>query len=179
MPPRYAGCRFVTWDPELYGSMHPRQQARDYLATWPPQKPVLVLSGDKGTGKTHLAVSVLWDALERFNVAGKLWNTIDLLDRYKRTFDQDRATETEFDINEELARCPLLVLDDFGVQQDTEWSRALTYQVINRRYNEGKPLVVTTNLANIREERSLDRISDTASSIMVAFSGASVRRMER
>ena len=177
IPVRYHHVRLASWDPKRYsGAGTPGADTRRYCETWPPAKPVLMLSGDKGTGKTHLGIGVLRDVWEKHGVVGRMWSTMDLLDRYKRTFDADRATESEHDITEELARCPLLMLDDFGAQRATEWSEALTLSVINRRYNERKPLIITTNLVNLKEERTLDRLTDVSSSVLVAFTGASSRQ---
>ena len=46
-----------------------------------------------------------------------------------------------------LMRFPLLILDDFGVERNTEYSTEQIFNVIDSRYRAGKPLIITTNLA--------------------------------
>ena len=45
-----------------------------------------------------------------------------------------------------LCSCPLLILDDLGMERDTKFGLETVYDVIDGRYLSGKPLIVTTNL---------------------------------
>ena len=46
---------------------------------------------------------------------------------------------------ETFRECPLLILDDLGAEKDTEWVREQLYRVVNHRYFEKLPMVITTN----------------------------------
>ena len=176
IPSRYAVCRVGTWLP---ANARPRLAAGTFCAAWPPSKPFLLLSGEKGTGKTHLACGIAHEVWERHGKVAAFWNVQTLLERYKASFDDDTATETEDQINRALDASPLLILDDFGAHQETKWSGPLLYRIIDTRYANGLPLVMTTN-AKLTEmpSRIISRMSDSQISELVQFTGSD-QRMQR
>lgn len=104
----------------------------------------LLLTGGYGCGKTHLAA-----AIANFTVSmgiRTLFITVpDLLDWLRFSYGSE---ETSFEERfEEIRTMPLLVLDDFGTQNATAWAQEKLFQIINYRYINRLPLVVTTNLA--------------------------------
>lgn len=142
VPVRFLSCRIDTWEP-ANGS--PRVRALSYAATWPPPKPFLLLFGEKGTGKTHLAVGMLRAIFERHGMRGVFWPTVDLIDRYRAASNPDRATETVEAIDAELRRTPVIVLDDYGAEKATEFAAERVFRLVDERYREMRPLIVTTN----------------------------------
>ncbi len=118
----------------------------------------LLLSGRYGCGKTHLAA-----AIANFAVAlgiPTLFLTVpDLLDTLRFAYDDPDATfESRF---EEIRSAPLLVMDDFGTQNATEWAQEKLFQILNYRYINKLPLVVTTNLMlKEMEPRIRSRLED-------------------
>jgi DNA replication protein DnaC len=129
--------------------------ARQYAASlhgW------LLLQGGYGCGKTHLAA-----AIANFTVSmgvPTLFLTVpDLLDLLRFSFDSEDTTfETRFN---EIRNAPLLVLDDFGTQNATAWAQEKLFQIVNYRYINRLPLVVTANapLDEI-EDRIRSRLKD-------------------
>ncbi len=103
----------------------------------------LTLVSDRDRGKSHLAAAICWHWLERGKLA-RFGVVPDLLNELKSTFDktEELTFKAMFDM---ICNVPLLVLDDLGVEKSTEWSRETLENLVNRRYNEGLPLVVTTN----------------------------------
>jgi len=103
----------------------------------------LLITGNYGTGKTHLAAAIS-NQLIREGIPVICMTMIDLLARIKQTFDRnDEATETEImKIYEEV---PLLVIDDIGSEQPTEWGSTKIFSIINARYEAYMPVIVTTN----------------------------------
>ena len=55
----------------------------------------------------------------------------------------------------------LLVLDDFGVEKISDWSYQLLYMLINRRYNNLKTTIFTSNfsLEQIAQQLGDDRLT--------------------
>jgi DNA replication protein DnaC len=112
--------------------------AREYAETpegW------LVLTGDYGCGKTHLAA-----AIANHRVAGgypALFIVVpDLLDHLRATFSP--SSPVSYDKRfEEIRRSPFLVLDDLGTQSATLWAQEKLYQIFNYRYNARLPTVIT------------------------------------
>jgi DNA replication protein DnaC len=103
----------------------------------------LLLQGGFGCGKTHLAA-----AIANFTVdigVPTLFITVpDLLDALRFAYDNPESTfEQRF---EEIRSAPLLVMDDFGTQNATAWAQEKLFQIVNYRYINRLPMVVTTNL---------------------------------
>lgn len=115
------------------------------LVSTRPERYLVTLAGAVGSGKTYAAVAALrW----RVNVSGErgaFWPVIDLLERYRATFDADRATETTGEIDASLQRTPLLVLDDWGKQKTTEWAEQQLFRLVDERLRNQRRTIVTTN----------------------------------
>jgi DNA replication protein DnaC len=115
---------------------HARQFAQ-HLNGW------LVLQGSFGCGKTHLAAAIANFTVE-LGVPTLFLTVPDLLDTLRFTFsDPEASFEESF---EQIRTAPLLILDDFGTQNATAWAQEKLFQIINFRYINRLPLVVTTNL---------------------------------
>lgn len=98
----------------------------------------LLLFGGVGTGKSFAAACLANYLIDRkipvcmTNLSGIL-NGVQWEDR--NAFVDD------------LTQYPLLILDDFGMERQTEYALEQVFNVIDSRYRSGKPLVVTTNLS--------------------------------
>lgn len=147
VPMRFLDSRIDTWKTPKNGTSTPRARVTNFVSRWPPEKPFMVLYGTKGAGKTHLACGAIRALHELHGKVGRFWPVVDLLDRYRATFAEDRATETVETIDAEMRRTDLLVLDDFGTQKSTEWAEERLFRLIDERSRDLRPLLVTTNLS--------------------------------
>lgn len=148
----------------------------------------LVLTGPIGTGKTHQA----YGALRRIAEAGpKRFEMIattapDMYGRL-RPGGSDKGTEHEL---KKLCRVPLLLLDDLGTEKLSEWTEEATTRLVNERYNECLPLIITTNfpvraatgapspdLVTRLGDRLASRLAQTA--VQVQLDGPDLRRTLR
>lgn len=118
----------------------------------------LLLLGSYGTGKTHLAAAIANQVVELGGPT--LFLTVpDLLDWLRFSFDSDKSSLEQR--LEEIRSIHLLVLDDLGTQNATPWAEEKLYQIINHRYVNKLPLVVTTNLSlNEIDGRITSRLQD-------------------
>ncbi len=118
----------------------------------------LLLQGGYGCGKTHLAAAIANFAVS-IGVPTLFITVPDMLDTLRFAYNDPEATfEQRF---EQIRSAPLLVLDDFGTQNATPWAQEKLFQIINYRYINRLPLVVTTNLAERDfEERIASRLQD-------------------
>ena len=100
----------------------------------------LVLLGDTGAGKTHLAAAIAhrWRELGR---ATEFVVVPDLLDRIRAGVRDDDSDQ--FRLLEQIRTSPHLVLDDLGVHQATPWAQEKLFQILNYRYNGRLPTVIT------------------------------------
>lgn len=104
----------------------------------------LLLQGGYGCGKTHLAAAIANYAVG-MGVPTLFLTVPDLLDMLRFSYDSEDTTfEQRFN---EIRNASLLVLDDFGTQNATGWAQEKLFQIINYRYINKLPLVVTTNLS--------------------------------
>lgn len=108
----------------------------------------LMLVGPVGCGKSHLLYAVLQELVRR-GVSGFGQTVPDLLDELRP--GNDNADEKL----RLLREIQLLLLDDLGAQRDTEWVTERLFVVLNARYNNVLPTLITSNLT--LEE--LDKVS--------------------
>lgn len=134
------------------------------------------LHGSTGSGKTHLAVALLkkWLHAETIkNVVDREYYmsirfpiflpSVDLFFELKSSFD--KSGDSESDIINKYVSTPLLVIDDIGAEKVSDWSRQVFYLLIDRRYREMKPTILTSNLslqqiAEVIDERISSRICE-------------------
>lgn len=104
----------------------------------------LVLMGESGCGKTHLAAAIANRYVERTRTDVMFVVTPDLLDYLRSAFNPQSVTplDRRFD---EVKRAPLLVLDDLGAESATPWAREKLFQLLNFRYTALLPTVITTS----------------------------------
>lgn len=120
----------------------------------------MYLTGEKGTGKTHLAAAIVRELVldktprHRRSVVDDIgWISVpDLLLEIRGAF-RDHSERSEGDIIEQYSDYKLLVLDDLGAEKTTEWSLQTLYTIIDRRYREERQTIITSNL-------SLDELAD-------------------
>ena len=111
----------------------------------------LLLHGPVGTGKTHLVAAII-DYIARMHKRQFEGNMIfitliNLLAELRYSVQERSKTES---IIREYQKCSLLIVDDFGTEKETDWTAETIYNIINYRYEEAKPTLITTN-ANIEE----------------------------
>ncbi len=124
-----------------------------------PQKWLLLL-GNYGTGKTHLAAAIAQER-QRQNEPVIFVKVSDLLDYLRSTFSPD--SRVTFDRVFTLIReCPLLVLDDMTSLQSSAWAREKLFQLIDYRYIRRQPTVITSSIdLDSMDKRLRTRFADT------------------
>lgn len=124
----------------------------------------LIMVGKLGNGKTHLACALLADVIRRTGNMGKYVTFSEVVRRVKASWKND-SDETEEQVYQSLAKPLLLIIDEVGMQNFTEFEQTVAYEVINARYLEELPTVLVTNLqakdlSPTIGERAVDRLRE-------------------
>jgi DNA replication protein DnaC len=107
----------------------------------------IVLTGNTGCGKTHLAVSLMKALVDKENIFCSVFTTApELLLRLRESF-RESAMETEDMIIRAYTNSQLLVLDDLGSEKTSEYTITSLYIILDRRDREMMSTIVTTNLS--------------------------------
>lgn len=119
----------------------------------------LILSGSVGTGKTHLAaaasIALMGAGFETvYGTASAILGSIK------------KGWNTDSDIIDHFCEVPLLVIDDLGKEYSKKtdgwsWAQEQFFQVINARYENYLPMIITTNF-------NMTQLSDTMGDAIVS-----------
>lgn len=124
------------YNPEL-------KKAREYVAQWDKMKSMsmgLLIWGNVGTGKTF-AAGCIANALIDKCVPVLMTNFSRILNSLTGMFSEDR---NEF--IDGFNKYELLIIDDLGIERNSEFALEQVYNIVDSRYRSKKPLIVTTNL---------------------------------
>lgn len=103
----------------------------------------LYIEGTNGTGKTHLAAAIAMQLITERKIPVICKTAGDLLLDIKSAFDKEGTSEAQ--VLDIYKKVELLVIDDLGKEQCTDWSISTLYSILNDRYEEMRPTIITTN----------------------------------
>jgi DNA replication protein DnaC len=120
-------------------------KVRTYANTYPlTDKLGLLFVGATGTGKTHLAVAAMKILMLRgFDCVFFDYQT--LLERIQRSWNPT-AGAADRDAYRQALETDIVLIDDLGARRASDWVEDTVTSIITQRYNEQKPIIVTTNL---------------------------------
>lgn len=148
IPPKFADKTLKGF--ETRGSETRKQlvlMARDFVESYgkpiSKDRPGAILHGAAGSGKTHILSAMLGELMDRGHRV-LFYGVPDLFKEIRATFDGD-ARMDEDELLNEVARVEILALDDLGAEKSSEWVLDRLYWIINERYNNSLPTLITTN----------------------------------
>lgn len=102
----------------------------------------LYIEGTNGTGKTHLAAAIALQLLGQ-GIPVICKTSSDLLLDIKSSFESKEKSESQ--VLDVYKKVDLLIVDDLGKEQCSDWSMSTLYSIFNARYEDMKPTIITTN----------------------------------
>jgi DNA replication protein DnaC len=144
IPKRYQHCtlaNFTAYNESLEQAVAKATAVAD---GFPVSTRGLLLEGQPGVGKTHLAVAVLKQIIRTSGARGLFYDTRDLLRVIRSTYEPSIHT-TELEILRPVMVADVLVLDDLGAEKTSDWVEETMNLIVNTRYNERRLTLFTTN----------------------------------
>lgn len=157
IPKRYQHCDFENFEVDNYAGQgfgpsgegwdQSLKQARlvvqAFAREYPTGESGLLLMGPCGAGKTHLAVAVLRNIVERGHT-GLFYDYRELLKQLQSSYNPASQT-AEADVLDPVLRVEVLLLDDLGASKPSDWALETVGHILNTRYNEKRVTLITTN----------------------------------
>jgi DNA replication protein DnaC len=146
IPPLYQSASFDNFKTEGQQELKSvLNDVRTFAREFPlGQYPGLLLIGEPGTGKTHLAVAALRHIIQR-GFEGIFTDYQTLLDRIRSGYDS-ASNSSDKEAYRQALDAEVLLLDDLGAHRVTDWVQDTVTSIVTHRCNNKKPLIATTNL---------------------------------
>jgi DNA replication protein DnaC len=148
IPKRYEHCELASYTADFPGA-HPslafaHLSASRFAQEYDPRDGMgLLIIGKIGTGKTHLAVGITKDLVNR-GVPCLFYDYRELLKEIQNSYNATVQT-TELDVLRPVFETDVLVLDELGAVKPTEWVWDTVSLILNTRYNNNRTTIITTN----------------------------------
>jgi DNA replication protein DnaC len=170
IPRRFQGCSFDNFtlppDPINPSICNNSVQwalitSKKYVEEFMPGESGLLYLGTCGVGKTHLAVAVLKELIRK-GIPGLFYDFRDLLKEIQDSYNPNTKA-SELQVLTPVFDAEVLVLDELGASKPTEWVQETITHIINKRYNDRKVTLFTSNYQDISigsayEETLTDRV---------------------
>jgi DNA replication protein DnaC len=152
IPPLYAKDSFENFvipgpaqHNERAALSHVYLQVKKFANEFPNDKepPGLLLIGDPGCGKTHLAVAVAHEIIKK---GFQVWfcGYQELLDRIMKGYNP-LSNSSHREAYQNALDAEVLVLDDLGANRTSDWVQDTVGSIITYRCDNRKALIATTN----------------------------------
>lgn len=181
--PRFSNCTFASYRTTsgAEGMAKALKICTEYVAQFRENYDAgrsLILSGNVGNGKTHLACAMVQKVIREHGAQAVIVSAAEIIRVFKGAIDRS-ADYTDKDVLHELAGFDLLVIDEVGAQAGSAYELGILHEVIDRRYQFILPTVLVSNLlaADLGRyigDRALDRLRESGGQA-VGFSWASAR----
>ncbi len=161
IPKRYEHCDLSNYETDFPGADPSLAQAHFLAATFvrdcdPRSSKGLLIIGEIGTGKTHLAVGILKELVLNRGIQCLFYDYRELLKEIQNSYNRT-VQITELDVLRPVFEADVLVLDELGAVRPTEWVWDTVSLILNTRYNENRLTIITSNFSDEKErERPTD-----------------------
>jgi DNA replication protein DnaC len=176
IPKKYVDQKFIASTPDQKTVRHTTRLFRDFILGEPAWAS-LILSGTTGTGKTLLACDLAQSLIKNAVRSIRYITANGMISEIQASYSDERKSQ-EGEILRFL-QYDVLILDEIDAKPDRENANLLLTEVINRRYNENKPVIAISNqpladLAKFVGDRVHSRLHENA--FICAFTWADARK---
>ena len=174
VPPRFPECSFFNFECRTENEKSIFQKVCDFVSQ-EHNEGVLLMTGAKGTGKTHLGTAAVRDT------QGRYVSMEDLIYKVESSLNF-KSPQTEEEVFTDFATVRFLVIDEVGRSLKREKEIEILSYILRKRYDNQLPTIVISNLEKKVLLKSLgeavvDRLRETA--ISIEFTGESYRLLKR
>jgi DNA replication protein DnaC len=168
IPKRYDDCTFLNYYPQgdVFSAPSVTQrnalmQSQNFVKEYPNLDIGLLFIGPCGVGKTHLATAIISSLIQLKGISCLFYDFRDLLKEIQDSYNPV-SNNSELRVLAPVYEAEVLVLDELGAAKPTDWVRDTMTQIINKRYNDKKATIFTSNYLDgpqgDREESLTDRV---------------------
>ena len=174
VPPRFAECSFFNFKCRTENEKSIFQKVCDFVSQ-EHNEGVLLMTGSKGTGKTHLGTAAVRDT------QGRYVSMEDLIYKVESSLNF-KSPQTVEEVFTDFTTVRFLVIDEVGRSLKREKEIEILSYILRKRYDNQLPTIVISNLEKKLLLKNLgeavvDRLRETATSI--EFTGESYRLLKR
>ncbi|NIH41029.1 MAG: ATP-binding protein [Buchnera aphidicola (Periphyllus aceris)] len=157
----YIKCSFYNYKIFNLGQKKVLNFSKQYVKNFSKKFSNFIFSGNPGTGKNHLAAAI-GNSLILQEKTFLIITISDLMSKIKKTFNSNNELTEEYFIKK-LTQVDLLIIDEIGIQQKSEYEKIIIHQIIDRRSSSKKSTGILSNLNfnklnKLLGERIIDRL---------------------
>jgi DNA replication protein DnaC len=138
MPPLYYNKTFNNY--EIY--CNEQVKLFHYIGMVSKLPLITLFIGYCGTGKTHLAAATINSLLKIKKI--KYFIFADLLVEIRNTYAGNN--DSEYEILKRINKTDLIILDEIGLEKQSDFTNRILYQIVNTRINFNKPTILISNM---------------------------------
>lgn len=139
--------------------------AYEFVRCWERRPKGIIFSGTVGVGKTHLVAAIINNLMVKKGIIPMFVNTPDLIAELRDAQFKEGEESLANKLNK-IKDCPLVCFDDLAKERMTDWVREQYYRIINYRYINKLPVLVTTNCSIDELD---EKLGDATASRLVAM----------
>jgi len=174
IPKRYENCTFKNFEKHDVSQEHALKISKKFVDNYPVQDVGLLFIGPCGIGKTHLAVALIRELIQKKNVPCYFCDFRELIKNIQSTYTPD-SWQSESDVLSPVFEKDVLVLDELGAKRASAWVDETVFYIINNRYNNKKLTIFTSNYLDKEEEENFRDLSSEKDDTLVKRIGIRLR----
>jgi DNA replication protein DnaC len=151
IPRRYQNCSLDNFEVHNDSHRDALKISKQFVKNYPAQEIGLLLIGPCGVGKTHLAVAIIRELLEKKGIPCSFYDFRELIRDIQNTYTPDSVV-SESDVLAPVFENEVLVLDELGAKRSSAWVEETIFYIINHRYNHKKLTIFTSNYLDSGDE---------------------------